>query len=471
MENFAVNPYLPLSEYVPDGEPRLFNGRVYLYGSHDTAGGHFFCLEDYVAWSAPENDLKSWRYEGVIYRKTQDPANADGSLQLFAPDVIKGPDGRYYLFYCLKMLRQFSVAVSTSPAGPFEFYGCVKKKDGTLLSEYMPYDPAVLADDDGNIYLYYGFSSEMLAERFHTEISPGAMAVRIDRDMLTALSEPKVCIPRNIFSRGTSFENHAYFEAPSIRKIRGRYYLIYSSEVCHELCYAVSDRPDEGFSYGGIIVDNADLGFKGRSVPVCIPGNNHGGLVEAAGKLYMFYHRHTHGTSFSRQGCAERVHMLPDGGIEQVEITSSGLNDGPLPAAGTYPASVSCVLYGKNPEQLLDFRNVKLSAIPFITHSGAGEETEQYITNIFDETVIGYRYFDLEKVRGISLTVRGHADGRLSVYTDSPDTAPRSETAFTVSDAGWQDIAVPAELSGVHGLYFRFRGEGNFDFARFTFLK
>ena len=122
MKHTAVNPYLPLDEYVPDGEPRLFEGRVYVYGSHDTAGGGFFCLEDYVAWSAPEDDLGDWRYEGVIYRKDQDPSNPDGRLELFAPDVVRGPDGRYYLYYCLRMRREFGVAVSDSPAGHFAIF-------------------------------------------------------------------------------------------------------------------------------------------------------------------------------------------------------------------------------------------------------------------------------------------------------------------------------------------------------------
>ena len=154
MKHTAVNPYLPLYEYVPDGEPRLFDGRVYLYGSHDTAGGDFFCLEDYVAWSAPEDDLGDWRYEGVIYRKDQDPSNPDGKLELFAPDVVQGPDGHYYLYYCLRMRREFGVAVSDSPAGPFAFYSHIQKPDGSVLEDAMPYDPSVLVDEDGKIYLY-----------------------------------------------------------------------------------------------------------------------------------------------------------------------------------------------------------------------------------------------------------------------------------------------------------------------------
>src|SRR5690606_13168764 len=73
----GFNPYLPSWEYIPDGEPYVFDGRVYVYGSHDRFNGHAFCLNDYVCWSAPVDDLGDWRYEGVIYRKTDDPLNPD----------------------------------------------------------------------------------------------------------------------------------------------------------------------------------------------------------------------------------------------------------------------------------------------------------------------------------------------------------------------------------------------------------
>ena len=101
MRHPGVNPYLPLWEYVPDGEPHVFGDRVYLYGSHDRFNGYNFCLNDYVGWSAPVTDLSDWRYEGVLYRRTQDPRNADGRQCLYAPDVARGPDGRYYLYYAL----------------------------------------------------------------------------------------------------------------------------------------------------------------------------------------------------------------------------------------------------------------------------------------------------------------------------------------------------------------------------------
>lgn len=98
MKQQAVNPYLPLDEYVPDGEPRVFEDRLYIFGSHDRSHGRKFCMNDYVGWSAPCNNLADWRYEGVIYRKTDDPNNIEKE-SMYAPDVVRGPDGNYYMFY------------------------------------------------------------------------------------------------------------------------------------------------------------------------------------------------------------------------------------------------------------------------------------------------------------------------------------------------------------------------------------
>ena len=90
----ACNPYLPSWEYVPDGEPHVFGDRVYVYGSHDRFDGNLFCMNDYICYSAQVDDLTAWRYEGVIYRKNQDPRNAGGDHCLWAPVVAQGPDGR-----------------------------------------------------------------------------------------------------------------------------------------------------------------------------------------------------------------------------------------------------------------------------------------------------------------------------------------------------------------------------------------
>ena len=147
-----VNPYLPSWEYIPDAEPYVFNERVYIYGSHDRFNGHAYCLNDYVCWSAPVDDLSDWRNEGVIYKKTEDPLNPDSRMCLYAPDVTVGPDGRYYLYYVLDKLSIVSVAVSDNPAGEYEFYGYVHYQDGTRLGEkegdQPQFDPGVITEGE-----------------------------------------------------------------------------------------------------------------------------------------------------------------------------------------------------------------------------------------------------------------------------------------------------------------------------------
>lgn len=185
----AFNPFLPSYEYIPDGEPHVFGDRVYLFGSHDRFGGTSFCMNDYVCWSAPTDDLKSWRCEGVIYRREQDPLNPNGEHALFAPDVCRGPDGRYYLYYALDFVSVISVAVCDTPAGKYEFCGHVRFKDGHVLSsragEPYAFDPAVLCEGD-NVYLYMGYCPYpprhlMEVPKTYTH----AWVYRLERDMLT----------------------------------------------------------------------------------------------------------------------------------------------------------------------------------------------------------------------------------------------------------------------------------------------
>ena len=200
MENYVKNPYLPSWEYVPDGEPYVFNDRVYVYGSHDRFNGCVYCMGDYVCWSAPVDNLGDWRYEGVIYRKDQDPANGDLQGNLYAPDVTIGPDGRYYLYYVLSNWGIVSVCVCDEPAGKYEFYGYVHYKDGTRLGDRAgdepQFDPGVLTEGD-KTYLYTGFCGR------GDESRHGAMCTVLGPDMLTIEEEPVFIAPGNCYSEGT----------------------------------------------------------------------------------------------------------------------------------------------------------------------------------------------------------------------------------------------------------------------------
>lgn len=103
-------------EHIPDGYTCVFGDRLYVFGSHDKEGGDGFCELDYVSWSCPVDDLSDWRREGVIYRKDSDPYNKD-CLPLFAPDVVQGRDGKFYLYYSVKFQDSINVAVCDTPAG------------------------------------------------------------------------------------------------------------------------------------------------------------------------------------------------------------------------------------------------------------------------------------------------------------------------------------------------------------------
>ncbi len=464
----AFNPYLPSWEYIPDGEPYVFEGRVYVYGSHDRFRGHAYCLNDYVCWSAPEEDLSDWRYEGVIYKKTQDPLNANGDMCLYAPDVTVGPDGRYYLYYVLDKVSVVSVAVCDTPAGAYEFYGYVHYLDGTRLGERQgdepQFDPGVMTEGD-KTYLYTGFCG--MGDTFRS----GPMGMVLKADMLTIEEGPVFLAPSEPYSKGSSFEGHEFFEAPSIRKRGDTYYFIYSSILMHELCYATSKNPMKDFVYQGVIVSNNDIhidSYKPADKPMYYGGNNHGSIVEIRGQWYIFYHRHTDGTNFSRQGCIEQISFQEDGTIPQVEMTSCGANNGPLIGRGEYPAYLACNLlardeaaYTGGPGAWMDSR------FPKITQDGRdGDEEIGYVENLRDGASAGFKYFDCSGIQKVSIRVRGYCKGYFQVKTlwDGPSLGEIHVVYSNVWKEYSGNIAIP---DGTNALYFTYKGEGGASLASF----
>lgn len=471
MENLkqAVNPYLPSWEYVPDGEPYVFGDRVYVYGSHDFFGGDVYCMGDYVCWSAPVEDLGAWRYEGVIYRKDQDPMNGDLQGNLYAPDVTVGPDGRYYLYYVLSNKGCVAVAVSDRPQGPYEFYGNVHYPDGTLLGDAAgdepQFDPGVITEDH-RTYLYTGFCSAGDTSRH------GAMCTVLDADMLTVLEAPVFVAPGCMYSEGTGFEGHEFFEAPSIRKKDGKYFFIYSSVKFHELCYAVSDRPTGGFEYKGVLVSGGDLhidSYKPAEKCTYYTANNHGSMVQIGKDWFIFYHRHTNGTNYSRQGCFEKLNFRKDGTAIQSEMTSCcGL--APLKGEGEYPAYIACNLFNDIDVTYVPWSGWMDDRFAKITQTGAdGDECMAYIANMRSGTRAGFKYFDIRGLKQIGLTTKGYANGIMEIRTawDGPVLGTVTIGYANVWKEEITDVNIP---DGVHALYFTFVGDGHLQFASFRLI-
>ncbi len=490
MKKQAVNPYLPSYEYIPDGEPHVFGDRLYIFGSHDRFNGTTYCMNDYVCWSVSENDLGSWRYEGVIYRKTQDPDNPDGKKSLYAPDVAKGRDGRFYLYYGLANDSKIGVAVCDSPAGKYQYLCAVHDKAGGILgrreNDFMPFDPAVLVEDE-HIYLYAGQGSKTAEESegdFKKHFRDTAFTVELEDDMVTFKTEPVRLVPSVANSDNTGFEGHEFFEASSIRKFDSKYYFIYSSVQSHELCWSVSSFPNKGFQYGGVLTSNGDIGESGLSCPLKCGvnlerkvknyiGNNHGSVVRLGSQYYVFGHRHTNRNMYSRQGYAEKI-RFEGGKFYYAELTSCGLNEKPLRGTGTYDAGIACHLMSGD-GCLFCYRPTDLDILhPAFTQDGEDREDnpDQYIANLRNGASALYRYFDFKEYRpaGISFRIRGTGEGTLTVLSsENGENVYSSLQIGHLEKGSWSNHkAVFSCPETADSLCFRYTGTGFIDLRSFS---
>lgn len=489
----VFNPFLPICEYIPDGEPHVFGDRVYIYGSHDKEGGETFCMLDYTVYSAPVNNLKDWRCEGVIYRAEQDP-DYNERKYMYAPDVVKGNDGRYYLYYCMSgsfgnggYFGPIQVAVCDTPAGKYEYLGYVRNKNGEPAQDYVCFDPGLI-NDNGRIFLYsgtwYGFeeeegffeneeliqtemkmfdrSREVIIEKAKKDSVMGSIVMELEDDMLTLKEPAKHLIPYKV--KGTSFEEHPFFEASSMRKIHDKYYFVYSSTQNHELCYATSDYPDRDFTFGGVIVSNGDVGINGKTLEdkMNMTGTTHGSIEYINGEWYVFYHRLTHKSDYSRQACAEKIKIEADGTIKQVEITSCGLNGGPLVANGSYPAVICCNL--TNGQMPHGCNKIFTDSFPNVNHEGE----DRFVSEISDGTLIGYKYFEIKGNQELKITYRGNAEGTLAVTTEENGKVLGEFHIENKSD--WTEIAANVLFEdGIVPIYLKFSGTGMFDIKEISF--
>ena len=405
-----ANPYLPNWEYIPDGEPRVFGDRIYVYGSHDRKDSIDFCDYKLKVWSAPVSDPTKWVCHGDIFRSRDghdSPSDVDWTDELlFAPDVVER-GGKYYL-YAYIVNAKGCVAVADRPEGPFRLLSRYEYDIPNHYDNGTFIDPGVLVDDDGRVYIYCGYQGSYMCELKDNmyEAVPGSYKLDI--------------IP--------TAEPHRFFEACSPRKINGTYYLIYSPQRGSCLDYATSDSPTGPFTYRGTIIDNG-IDFPG--------GNDHGSVCCVNGQWYIFYHRMTNGTIMSRRDCVERIEILPDGTIPQVEMTSLGFEESLNPYDFTQ-ADTACVLKGGC----------------YITETSVFERP---IVNVTDGCVMGWKYFDFgedfaSKTMQIRLKLRGTGSrGRVHVRLDSEDGEELGTVDFA-EDSGTAGARIKA-ATGRHAVF------------------
>ena len=344
----AQNPYLPLWEHVPDGEPRVFEDpdqsgkfRAYIIGSHDV-NYSAYCGPDIRMWSAPVEDLSQWRDEGPIFSWF-----VDGQWDtMYAPDLVEVKDkatGKktYYLYpHSRGWRRTPMVCKGDRPNGPFTPINLTEDGRQCLPGSLIDFDPSVFIenitdkkDKDYNIgfraYVFYGFQhstaceldqNTMYSKRPGTElIDPFIPAVSADGRLLDKEgSEYKALY------QGQDPKDFNFFEASSIRQVGNKYVMVFSGYSGKEyglgntnsaLRYAYGDTPLGPWRSGGVLVDSRGvvLNEDGSKLITTNAGHNtHGSLQEINGQWYVFYHRPPRGFGNARQAMVAPVKITWD---------------------------------------------------------------------------------------------------------------------------------------------------------------
>ena len=209
-----------------------------------------------------------------------------------------------------------------------------------------------------------------------------------------------------------------------------------------------------------MIISNSDLGYKGNTVPKAPAGTIHGGIENINGQWYVFYHRCTNNSDYSRQACAEPITILPDGTIPQVEITTQGLSGRPIPAAGSFPAAICCNLTtGKKMKLGLGDPQTK----PRVTE----ENGEVFIAGIASGTELGYKYFRFSGGQVLNILCRGNAEGTWEVRTQSE----RLGEIPVLPSRDWTEAKARIPFPpGDHMLCLRYHGKGTLDVKTIGFV-
>ena len=344
----AQNPYLPLWEHVPDGEPRVFEDpdqpgkyRAYIIGSHDV-NYSAYCGPDIRMWSAPVEDLSQWRDEGPIFSWF---VNGQWDT-MYAPDLVVTTDRKtgkktYWLYpHSRGNGRIAMVCKGDRPNGPFTPVNLTPDGTRCVQGSLIDFDPSVFIEnitdkkdkdyDKGfRAYVFYGFQhstaceldqNTMYSKRPGTDlIDPFIPAVSADGRLLDrAGSEYKALY------KGQDPKDFNFFEASSIRQVGNKYVMVFSGYSGKEyglgntnsaLRYAYGDSPLGPWRSGGVLVDSRGvvLNEDGSKLITTNAGHNtHGSLQEINGQWYVFYHRPPRGFGNARQAMVAPVKITWD---------------------------------------------------------------------------------------------------------------------------------------------------------------
>jgi beta-xylosidase len=290
----AQNP-IPFGMYTADPSARVFNDTLYLFPSHDGDTATWFNMVDWHVFST--TNMKDWQDHGVAFSLSD---TKWAKRYAWAPDCTR-KNGKYYFYYPTDQ-DYIGVALSDKPSGPFRDplgKPLITRQTRGVIANRDLIDPCIFVDDDGSAYLLFGQNAVNI--------------VRLNPDMISF----------NDTVRQLQGANH-FFEAVWMHKYNGKYYLSYSGDG--KIMYGIGDSPYGPFKYKGVILDSMN------SV------TNHHSIVQYKGRWYLFYHnadRFFHDQPaakpddgirwFRRSVCVDYLHYNPDGTIQKVIPTSTGV--------------------------------------------------------------------------------------------------------------------------------------------------
>lgn len=293
----AISEPLVKHIYTADPSAHVFNGRIYIYPSHDVDGGEafddlggHFCMEDYHVFSMEKPGAEITDHGLALHVKDVPWAEK----QMWAPDTTD-KEGKYYLFFPAKGydgIFRIGVAISKQPEGPFV-------PQPQAIKDSFSIDPAVFKSEDGSYYMYFGgiWGGQLQRWRSGTfngdqpdsptahipdanELALCAKVAKLTNDLLefSETAQDVIILDKEGNPLLQGDVDHRFFEGPWLHKYNGKYYFSYSTGDSHYICYAIGDNPYGPFTYAGRILE-----------PV-VGWTTHHSIAEFEGKWYLFYH-------------------------------------------------------------------------------------------------------------------------------------------------------------------------------------
>jgi arabinoxylan arabinofuranohydrolase len=499
----AGNPYLPLWEHLPDGEPRVFEDpdkpgkyRIYIIGSHDVRFGSY-CGPDIRAWSAPVEELSNWRDEGSIFTY---PIGGQWDV-MYAPDLVevKRKDGtkEYYLYpHSRGRNREAMVAKGSRPDGPFTPLNMTADGMSTIPGSTMGFDPSVYIEyvtdqkdpDFETGFRAYGFwgyqrsSAGQLDQKTMYSLRPGTESIGYfipASSRYGVVRDPQGTVYTAVYP-GEDLGSFNFFEAASIRKVGNKFVWVYSgysgpeyglSSTNSALRYAFGDSPLGPWKAGGVLVDSRGVvpGQDGTTLQTSYSGHNtHGSIQQINDQWYVFYHRAPRGFGNARQPMVAPVTIKWDEKpvAEGGKVTIRGYN--PYSEENIWTAkdsqgkeytgaevtSEGFQIYGLDPYQYYSAGYAcYLSNLNSQQDSWDIWDNNMPITSVKNGNIIGYKYFGfggLEKDKKGLEAFEGTKSKNKTAF--NLFLTPKTKSAFKVNvwlDGPWDNTTWKGKKIGV----------------------